>query len=895
MIMTSAEVRQAFLEFFKRKGHAVVSSSSLVPDDPTLLFTNAGMVQFKDAFLGLEKRSYNRATTSQKCMRVSGKHNDLETVGPSPRHHTFFEMLGNFSFGEGAYFKREAIEYAWEFITQVMALNPDRLQFTVYQEDDEAYGYWRDLIGVPPERIHRMGEKTNFWMMGDTGPCGPTSEIHYDFGPEYCNCGDPNCSVPLDNGCGRWLELWNLVFMQFDQSADGKRTRLPRPGVDTGMGLERIVAVKQGVYSNYETDLFTPIMARTRQLLGHQSADMEQHLVAYRVIADHGRAMTFLIADGVLPGNEGRSYVLRLIMRRAMRFGKLAGFTGPFLGEIARTVIEVMGGHYRGLVERKDFILQAIRAEEERFQRTLNTGVAILDTLIADLKARGAKTIPGHEVFRLYDTSGFPPDLTRVIAEENGLTIDRAGFEAAMAEQRARARAAKRFGVEETAERYRHLNLPPTRFVGYETMVTEGTILMLTGRPAGMAVQPPSQHEDFRPIERAGEGDEIEIVLDQTPFYAEAGGQVGDTGRLISPTGTVQIEDTHSPVPGLVVHDGRVTVGFVARGQQVRAEVDADRRWDIMRNHTATHLLHKALQSVLGAHALQKGSLVAPDRLRFDFQHLSAVSAAELAEIERRVNAQIRADLPVVAQQMTYDEALKAGATALFGEKYGDVVRMISVDDYSRELCGGTHLRSTGQIGFFQIVSESSIAQGVRRIEAMTGRGAEEYVRHRLGLLEAIASEVQAPAVEAPHKVALLLAELQTQRREIARLRRVVGLQQVTALAGQVKMVEGVPVLAARVDAVDLDGLREMTDWLRDRVKSAVIVLGTVVDGKPQLVASVTEDLVARGLHAGKLINRVAEVVGGRGGGRPQMAQAGGRDPEKLGEALEQVTQFVLE
>ncbi|HID86027.1 MAG TPA: alanine--tRNA ligase, partial [Anaerolineae bacterium] len=716
-MMTSAEIRQAFLDFFASKGHAVVPSSSLVPDDPTLLFTNAGMVQFKDLFLGLEKRSYTRATTAQKCMRVSGKHNDLENVGPSPRHHTFFEMLGNFSFGD--YFKGEAIHYAWELITQVYGLPADRLTFTVFEDDDEAYDVWHDEIGVPAERIYRMGEKTNFWMMADVGPCGPTSEIHWDWGPERCTCGQPDCSVALDNDCGRWLELWNLVFMQFDQAQDGTRTPLPKPGVDTGLGLERIVSVLQNTESNYDTDLFTPLIVRVQELLGDTDAQRAEKIVGYRVIADHSRAMAFLIADGVLPGNEGRAYVLRMIMRRAMRFGKKLGFTGPFLGQIAQVVIETMGHHYHELVEQRDFILEAIAQEEERFQRTLDVGLNLLDRVIAGVEARGERVIPGVEVFRLYDTYGFPPDLTEDVAKEHGLAIDRAGFEAAMAEQRARARAAQKFGWDEVEEFYRKLNLPATRFVGYETMAADGRILSIV--------------RDGVSVEEAGESAQVEIVLDQTPFYAEAGGQVGDTGRLIAAGGeTVEVTDTRSPLPGLHVHYGRVTAGVIRVGMTVRAEVDEERRWDIMRNHTATHLLHRALREVLGEHARQSGSLVAPDRLRFDFTHLSPLTPEELTAVEEWVNARIRENLPVTAAHMSYEEAIRAGAVALFGEKYGDLVRMVSIDEVTRELCGGTHLQATGQIGFFRLVSEASIGAGLRRIEAVTGRGAEEYVRQRL-------------------------------------------------------------------------------------------------------------------------------------------------------------------
>ena len=880
--VSSSAIRQAFLDFFASKGHTVVASSPLVPDDPTLLFTNAGMVQFKDAFLGLEKRAYNRATTAQKCMRVSGKHNDLENVGPSPRHHTFFEMLGNFSFGD--YFKREAIHYGWEFITGTMGIPADRLIFTVFEDDDEAFGYWRDEIGVPPEQILCMGEKTNFWMMGDTGPCGPTSEIHYDFGPEYCTCGRSDCSVALDNDCGRWLELWNLVFMQFDQATDDARTLLPKPGVDTGLGLERIAAVLQGVYANYETDLFVPLMDRVQELLGHSERERQEHTVAYRVIADHGRAMTFLIADGVLPGNEGRSYVLRMIMRRAMRYGKRMGLDDPFLSQVSQTVMDVMGGHYRELLNRRDFILEVITQEEERFRRTLNVGLNIMDRLMADLAARDERVIPGESAFRLYDTYGFPIDLTRDVAREQGMEVDEAGFSAAMAEQRQRARAAQKFGLDQREELYRRLNLPPTQFVGYDRLDITSEVLALV--------------VDGQPVQRAEAGAEVEVVLAATPFYAEAGGQVGDTGVLEGPSGQINVGDTQSPLPGLHVHLGQVAEGSVVVGDTLHAAVDAQRRLDIMRNHTATHLLHKALREVLGEHALQHGSLVAPDRLRFDFSHLSAVTAKELAEIESHVNAGIRLDFPVTPSHTRFERAVELGAMALFGEKYSDVVRMVTIgegdsDAYSRELCGGTHLSRTGQIGFCTITSESSVGAGLRRIEAVTGRGAEAYVRQRLGLLERTASALQTAPDAIEGRVADLLAEVQSQRREIARLRRELARRQVDDMLGQVVQVDGVPVLAAQVDTADMDGLREMIDWLRDRMGSGVIVLGAVMNERPGFVAAVTPDLVERGLHAGRIVQSIAKVVGGGGGGRPTMAQAGGSDAGKIGQALRCVEDLV--
>ncbi|MFQ6014519.1 MAG: alanine--tRNA ligase [Anaerolineae bacterium] len=884
--MTSAEIRQAFLEFFRDRGHTVVTSSSLIPaSDPTLLFTNAGMVQFKDVFLGLEKRHYRRAATAQKCMRVSGKHNDLENVGPSPRHHTFFEMLGNFSFGD--YFKREAIVYAWEFMTEVLGLPQERFSFTVYKEDDEAFALWQEIAGASLDRIMRMGKKTNFWMMADTGPCGPNSELMYDRGPEHCTCGEPNCSPALDNDCDRWWELWNLVFMQYDLKADGTMAPLRQTGVDTGLGFERVVAVMAGVDTNYDTDLFQPIMRRTQELVGHDDRARAENLVAYRVIADHSRAMAFLIAEGVLPGNEGQNYVLRMIMRRAMRFGKLLGLSEPFLREVAPVVITVMGDHYRELKERRDFILEVIAQEEERFQQTLSLGLTRLDKVIAGLEAQGRRVIPGREVFRLYDTYGFPPDLTKDVAEERGLEIDRAGFEVAMAEQRERARAAQdRLPYGQLPAVVRGTDVKATRFVGYETLESPAIVVNLA-----------KVSKDTAPVgewtESVDEGDEVQVLLDITPFYAEAGGQVGDTGELMAKGLKVAIENTLMPVPELIVHYGRVLKGTLRLGERVKARVDADRRLDIARNHTATHLLHRALREVLGEHAQQSGSLVAPDRLRFDFTHLAPLSPEELREIEKRVNDCIRENLSVTAVTLSYDEAIASGAVALFGEKYGDKVRMVSIEGYSRELCGGTHLRSTGEIGFMHIVSEGSIGAGLRRIEAVTGRGAEEYVWERLTLLEEVARDLQVTPEAVATRLKELLAESESRQKELSRLQRQLAREKVTSLVARVEEVEGIKVLASRVEAASQETLREMTDWLRDDLGSAVIVLGAAINGRPALVAAVTPDLVAQGLHAGRLIKEVARMVGGGGGGRATLAQAGGRDVSKMDEALAAVSGLV--
>jgi len=872
-MITSAEIRRVFLTYFQDRGHTVVPSSSLVPaNDPTLLFTNAGMVQFKDVFLGVEKRSYSRATSAQKCMRVSGKHNDLENVGPSPRHHTFFEMLGNFSFGD--YFKREAIAYAWEFLTEVMGLDKERLYPTVYLEDDEAFALWQEAAGVPATRITRLGKKDNFWAMGDTGPNGPCSEIIYDRGPEHCTCGRPDCSPAIE--CERWWELWNLVFMQYETRADGTTHPLPKPSIDTGMGMERLTAIMQGKNENYETDLFWPIIQRTQQLLGHSDAQRQEQIISYRVIADHARAIAFLIGDGVLPGNEGRNYVLRLILRRAARHGKMLGFEKPFMAEMLKVAMDIMGEHYGELVERRDFILEAATQEEERFLQTLDTGLNLLDQVIAEVKDAGQTVIPGEKAFRLYDTYGFPLDLTRDVAKEHGLSVDEAGFRAEMEVQRERARAAQRFEMGREEELYRSLDLPPTSFAGYEAATCKGKVLALV--------------KDGQLRGKVRQGEEVQIVLDRTPFYGESGGQVGDTGIIEGPRGRVEVQETRHPLPELTVHYGQVVEGVIAKGEQVEARVDEERRLDIARNHTATHLLHQALQKVLGDHARQAGSLVAPDRLRFDFTHLQPVSAEELRQVEREVNAAIRADMPVEAQVTTFDDARASGAIALFGEKYGDTVRMVSVGEgYSRELCGGIHLHSTGQIGFFHIVSESGVGSGLRRIEAVTGRGAEAYVQQQLDLLAEAAAVLQARPDNLVQRATELTEQLREQQREIERLRSQAARETVEQLLSQVQDVTGVQVLAAQADTDSIERLREIADLLRERLGSAVIVLGTIISEKPNLIAAVTPDLVEKGLHAGKLVSQLAKVVGGGGGGRPTMAQAGGRDASKLDEALSQV------
>ncbi|MFO7917123.1 MAG: alanine--tRNA ligase [Anaerolineae bacterium] len=877
-MLSSSEIRTKFLEFFEERGHTVVKSSSLVPaNDPTLLFTNAGMVQFKDIFLGLEERPYSRATTAQKCMRVSGKHNDLEAVGPSPTHHTFFEMLGNFSFGD--YFKRQAITYAWEFLTQELGLDPQHLYPTVYRDDDEAFDLWQEIAHVPSERITRLGEKENFWAMGDTGPCGPCSEIMYDRGRETCTCGMEPCTPA--NECERWIEIWNLVFMQFETRDDGTRVPLPHPSIDTGMGFERITAILQDVDSNYDTDLFVPIMDKARELLGHSEQTMRENIVPYRVIADHSRAITFLIGDGVLPNNEGRGYVTRLILRRAARYGRILGFEGPFLAKTARIVIDMMGDHYTELERRRRFICDVITQEEERFLSTLSVGLSRLDELAMQLKEDGGDMIPGEEAFKLYDTYGFPLELTRDAAQEMGLTVDEEGFESAMAEQRERARSAQQFDMDAEGELYRRLELPSTEFRGYETCSCESTIMSLI--------------KDGTPVDIATEGEEVDVVLDVTPFYAEAGGQMGDEGRLCGEGIRVRIKDAVSPVPNIIVHRAEIVEGTIAVGDKLMATLDEERRLDIARNHTATHLLHSALRDVLGEHATQSGSMVAPNRLRFDFSHLSPLTEEQRTRVEHIVNARIRENLPVETETMSYDQAVREGAIALFGEKYGERVRVVRIGDYSTELCGGTHLDATGQIGFFLIVNESSIGSGLRRIEAVTGRGAEAYVHNRLEQLKRMRDLLSAKPGEEMARLQDMMEQIRERDRTIETLRHQLAARNVDALLDEALNVGDARFLSAEVDADNVDTLREMCDHFRQKLGSAVIALGNIIDGTPMVVVAVSDDLVSKGLHAGKLANLAGQRISGGGGGRPTMAQAGGKDGSKLNDALETVREKVLE
>ncbi len=863
--MGSAELRAAFLDFFKGHGHTVVPSSSLVPgNDPTLLFTNAGMVQFKDVFLGKDQRSYVRAASSQRCVRAGGKHNDLENVGYTARHHTFFEMLGNFSFGD--YFKREAIRYAWDFVTGTLGIPPERLWVTVFEEDDGAAEIWLKEIGVDAGRFTRMGAKSNFWAMGDTGPCGPCTEIFYDHGPGI-EGGPPGS--PNEDG-DRYVEIWNLVFMQYDRSADGKMVPLPKPSVDTGMGLERVAAVMQGVHSNYDIDLFRHLILAAAKLTGAQDPKSS----SLRVIADHIRACSFLVADGVLPSNEGRGYVLRRIIRRAIRHGFMLGQRQPFFHALVPVLDEEMGSAYPELRAQRTHIERVLRQEEERFAETLSQGMALLDGAIDKLSG---KQIPGETVFRLYDTFGFPLDLTSDIARERGLTIDEAGFESAMNAQRERARAASKFGVDLRSD----VKVDgQTKFTGYDSEVGSGRIAaLLRGKES---------------VQELRAGEEGQVVLDATPFYAESGGQVGDRGVLASGESRFAVTDTQK-LGKAHVHVGKVASGALRVGDVVQAEVDHALRQATRLNHTATHLLHAALRKVLGTHVTQKGSLVSPERLRFDFAHYSAVTPDELREIERLVNAEIRANAQAETRLMNFDAAVAAGAMALFGEKYDDEVRVLRVGDFSTELCGGTHVSRAGDIGLMRIVSEGGIAAGVRRIEAVTGEGAFGHVVETDHKLRDVAGLLKATRDDVEEKVRHLVERSRRLEKEVAQLKDKLASGQGRDLAADAAAIGSVRFVATNVEGADAAALRNAVDQLKNKLGSAAVVLGSVdADGKVLLIAGVTADLIGK-VKAGDLVNHVALQVGGKGGGRPDLAQAGGTDPDKLDAALESVGGWLRE
>jgi alanyl-tRNA synthetase len=866
-IRTSNGLREAFLGYFRERGHEVVASSPLVPgNDPTLLFTNAGMVQFKDVFLGLEKRKYTRAASSQRCVRAGGKHNDLENVGYTARHHTFFEMLGNFSFGD--YFKPDAIRYAWEFLTVTLGLPEERLWVTVYTDDDEAADIWLNEVGVDPARFSRMGEKHNFWAMGDTGPCGPCSEIFYDHGPEVA--GGPPGSEDEDGD--RYVEIWNLVFMQFDRSAAGELTPLPKPSVDTGMGLERIAAVMQGVHSNYQIDLFRTLIAAAAKVLG-VADDGSSSL---NVIADHIRACAFLIVDGVLPGNEGRGYVLRRIIRRAIRHGRKLGMHELFFHKLFAPLAKEMGEAYPELVKKRAHVEKVLKKEEQRFAETLDAGMEILEAAIAGLKG---KVIPGDVVFKLYDTYGFPVDLTADIARERGLTLDQAGFEEAMEGQRERARAASKFASGDVSIPALLAQGKATKFLGYEGTSGSSKIVGLFA--------------DGKPVDGLSTGADGVIVLESTPFYAESGGQVGDTGVIRAGDHSFTVTDTQKG-GNAIVHYGSVQAGEFRVGDTVEAEVDAERRQATVLNHSATHLMHAALKQVLGEHVQQKGSLVAPDRLRFDFSHYEPVTAEQLERIEDLVNAEIRKNVAADIKQMRYDDAVASGAVALFGEKYGDEVRVLRFGDFSVELCGGTHVARTGDIGLFKITSEGGVAAGIRRIEAVTGNGALETIDANERILDEVVSQLRGQRSEAPAKVRQLLKRNKELEKELAAARQALATGSAVDRTADVTDVGGIKVLATRIDGADAKTLRDAVDRYKDKLKSAVVVVGSVDGGVVRLAAGVTKDNTGR-IRAGDLIKPVAEQVGGKGGGRPDFAQAGGNKPDALDAALGSVPGWVAE
>ncbi|MBO8125846.1 MAG: alanine--tRNA ligase [Firmicutes bacterium] len=875
--LSGNEIREKFLEFFESKGHLRLPGASLIPkNDPTLLLTGAGMVPFKPYFLGQEKPPRTRITTCQPCIRTP----DIDRVGYTDRHGTFFEMLGNFSFGD--YFKSEAIAWAWEFVTQVFGLPEDRLWVSVYEKDDEAAGIWHEEVGVPKERIVRLGKDDNFWEIG-VGPCGPCSEIHLDRGPEH-GCGRPDCSPGCD--CDRFMEIWNLVFIQFRRDEEGNYHELESKNIDTGMGLERAAVILQGVNNIFETDLVKPILDKVAELADTSYGADPKKDVSLRVITDHVRGITFMVKDGIVPSNEGRGYVLRRLLRRAVRHGRLLQIQLPFLAEVVETVVAQMGQAYPDLVERKDYILNVISQEEERFRQTLDQGVELLEKTLAELKSKGKEVLPGFYAFRLYDTYGFPFELTKEIAGEAGFNVDEDGFHQAMDQQRQRAREARGDSGYVDLEEQFYTDLAKERnlrskFVGYDQTTATAAITALV--------------KDGKLVDSLSEGEEGQVVLDVTPFYAESGGQVADTGKITGENGELAVTDVKRVGGSLIAHTGKVKRGQLATGDKVEAEVAAAIRLDTARNHTATHLLHKALRSLLGEHATQAGSLVAPEYLRFDFQHYAALTPEQLAEVEERVNAEILANHPVTTEVTSYQEAVDKGAMALFGEKYGDRVRVVQVGSYSTELCGGTHVCSTGQIGLFKIISESGVAAGTRRIEALTGRHALRWLNERNRLLEGVASQLKVNPEQVQSKVARLVENLKSAEKELKNLKHQLAQEELDNPAELAQDVQGVKLLARRIDDLDVPGMRNLVDELRAKLGSGVVVLGSAAGGKVVLVAGATKDVVENGIHAGKLVGALAKLVGGGGGGRPDMAQAGGKDPAKLDEALASAAQVLAE
>jgi alanyl-tRNA synthetase len=873
--MTGDEIRRKFFEYFKRHDHQIIRSSSLIPsDDPTLLFTNAGMVQFKRTFLGEEKRDYTKAATSQKCLRAGGKHNDLENVGYTARHHTFFEMLGNFSFGD--YFKESAIAYAWELLVDHYHLPTDKLWVSVYLDDDDAYEIWNKRIGISQDRIVRLGEKDNFWSMGDTGPCGPCSEILIDRGIA-AGCGKPDCQVGCD--CDRYLEIWNLVFMQYNRDAAGKTTPLPKPSIDTGMGLERIAAVVQNVPTNYDTDLFMPIIKKIESLSGAKLGNNAAADIAMKVIADHSRAAAFMVCDGVIPSNEGRGYVLRRILRRAIRYGRNISLMDPFLHETVEAVFNVMKSGYPELIESKSFITNVIQNEEKRFSETLDNGLKLLNETIAEIKAGNAAVVPGDVIFKLYDTYGFPVDIVKDVVRDKGLSLDMDGFNAAMNRQKEQSRSISSFSV--ISQAYKDLSAKMTVlpvFVGYNQLSCDTRIEGLIA--------------EGKSVSEAKAGALVEIVTTQTPFYAESGGQVGDAGRISGNGFAVEVLDTVKDPTGLIIHKAKVISGTVHERDSATLSVDLEKRRNTARNHTATHLLHAALREILGDHVRQSGSYVSPDRLRFDFTHFSQVDADTLDRIEVLVNEKIRDNLIVSTIEMNAEEALRSGAMALFEEKYGDRVRVIHLEDFSRELCGGTHTTRTGDIGVFKIIGESSVASGVRRIEALTGDAALKYLQAGIRVLNDSANLVKDRPEGVYKRIEALIAAQKTLEKELDRLKIKMAAQSAQQADQEVKIINNVKVLARCVEAQSPNVLRDLADQFRDKIQSGIVVLGAKTDAKALLIAVVTKDLLDR-YHAGNIIKVIAAEVGGKGGGRPDMAQAGGPDVANLDKAIEKVFEVV--
>ncbi len=881
--MTGNEARKIFIDYFKKHNHQQIRSSSLVPqDDPSLLFVNAGMVQFKRVFTGDEKKEYSMAVTAQKCVRAGGKHNDLENVGYTARHHTFFEMLGNFSFGE--YFKEKAIDFAWDLLTNGYGFDKEKLWVSVFHEDDEAYNIWRDQVGVPEERIVRLGEEDNFWAMGDTGPCGPCSEIHIDRGPEF-GCDRKDCAVGCD--CDRWLELWNLVFMQFEKDEQGNMTPLPKPSIDTGLGLERVISVLQGVPTNYDTDLFIPIMEKVGRLSNKKRHDSNLVEVAMKVIADHSRATAFLICDGVMPSNEGRGYVLRRIMRRAIRYGRSIGLVKPFLHETVRTVFTIMDEAYPELKDSSAFILNVVKNEEEKFLETLGSGMKLLETVIEDLPERDGRVfvkdgkefvskreIPGDVIFKLYDTFGFPVDIIIDHVKEMDIDLDMEGFERDMAQQKARSKSMKKFTGVGVAYKALTSQGVKTDFKGYDTIEGESRVLLIV--------------KDEKEIETAQKGDVLEIVTETTVFYAESGGQAGDTGIFENKNGVITITDTVKDPTGIVIHKGVVKKGKVKKGDLFLLKVNAEKRQNTALNHSATHILHSALRNVLGDHVKQSGSLVTDTRLRFDFTHFSSIAASDLMAIENEVNSRIRENHPIETKEMGRDEAVKAGATALFEEKYGDVVRVVSQGLFSRELCGGTHTRQSGDIGLFKILSEGGIASGIRRIEAATGQTALDYIQKQQNLIESAAGLLKGSKEDLVLKIEVLLKDKKNLEKELESLKAKMASKSVENIDDAVRQINGVKVISKRVEIENPSQLRDLADKFKTKTGSGVILLGARSNGKALLISIVTDDLTNR-FKAGDIVKAAAKIVGGSGGGRSDMAQAGGTKPENLDKALESV------